>query len=121
MNDSPITVLFLDADNTLWDTDGVYEEAQLVLLRRLEEHLNVRLHDLDRLGFVRSIDQALALRHHKGLRYPPRFLVKALALALTGTKTMDAVRLAWSGGYESDRLTEEAVSFMEKEMTDGLR
>jgi hypothetical protein len=30
------TYLFTDADNTLWDTDTVYAEAQLALLRDLE-------------------------------------------------------------------------------------
>jgi len=50
MNDSPITVVFLDADNTLWDTDGVYEQAQLALLTHVEDRLKTRLHDPDRLG-----------------------------------------------------------------------
>ena len=121
MNDSPITVVFLDADNTLWDTDGVYEQAQLALLTHVEDRLKTRLHDPDRLGFVRSIDQALAERHHAGLRYPHRFLVKALALALTGTEMMDAVRLAWSGGAESGRLTDDAVSRIEGQIVDDLQ
>lgn len=95
---SPVTVVFIDADNTLWDTDGVYADAQLALLNELEDRLDVQLLEPDRLAFVRAIDQGLATRHHEGLRYPPRFLIKALALALTGSDKTSAIRLAWSGG-----------------------
>ena len=55
--DSPVTVVFIDADNTLWDTDGVYADAQLALLNELEDRLGVQFPELDRLAFVRSIDQ----------------------------------------------------------------
>ena len=80
---SPVTAIFIDADNTLWDTDGVFADAQLALLNELEDRLGVQFPEPDRLAFVRAIDQGLAERHHEGLRYPPRFLIKALALALT--------------------------------------
>lgn len=120
MSDSPITVLFIDADNTLWDTDGVYERAQLGLLTHLEDHLAIRFQEHDRLAFVRSIDQGLAERHHAGLRYPPRFLVKALALALAGCEKTDAVRLAWSGGREADRLPADVLHQIESQMIEDL-
>lgn len=91
--------LFIDADNTLWDTDAVFAEAQLALLAATEERLS-RLADADdRLGFVRAVDQALAQRHHAGLRYPPRLLVRALELALSGASADDAARNAWRGGH----------------------
>jgi len=72
---SPVTAVFIDADNTLWDTDGVFADAQLALLKELEDHLGVQFPEPDRLAFVRAIDQGLAERHHEGLRYPPRFLI----------------------------------------------
>jgi putative hydrolase of the HAD superfamily len=119
--DSPVTVVFIDADNTLWDTDGVYADAQLALLNELEDRLGVQFPELDRLAFVRSIDQGLAERHHEGLRYPPRFLIKALALALTGSDKTSAIRLAWSGGIEANRLTNETVQQVETRMVQDLR
>ncbi|NKC23436.1 hypothetical protein HED50_22875 [Ochrobactrum oryzae] len=36
------------------------------------------------MEYVRGFDQAIAERHHLGLRYPPRLLVNAIALALRG-------------------------------------
>jgi len=117
---SPATVVFIDADNTLWDTDGVYADAQLALLREVENQVGVKASGQDRLAFIRSIDQALAERHHEGLRYPPRFLVKALALALTGSETANAIRLAWSGGVDSYRLSSEVVQQLESRMIQDL-
>jgi putative hydrolase of the HAD superfamily len=120
-SNSPAAVVFIDADNTLWDTDGVYANAQLALLNELEDRLAVQFPESDRLTFVRDIDQELAARHHEGLRYPPRFLIKALALALTGSDKTSAIRLAWSGGSEANRLTSEDVHEAEERMIDNLR
>ncbi len=100
-------VLFLDADNTLWDTNGVYSAAQMRLLSQVEQHVG-RVADVsDRLAYLRTFDQGLAERHHAGLRYPPRFLVKALALALTGMAERDAIRRSWSGGPNDERLPKD--------------
>lgn len=118
---SPATVVFIDADNTLWDTDGVYADAQLALLKEVEDRLGVETAGPERLAFIRSIDQGLAERHHEGLRYPARFLIKALALALTGSEIASAIRLAWSGGVESNRLSNEIVQQLESRMMQDLR
>lgn len=67
-----------DADNTLWETDGVYASAQLELLRRVEEDYGVNVKADDRLQFVRNFDQALAFRHPSGLRYPVDLLVQTI-------------------------------------------
>lgn len=75
-------VVFIDADNTLWDTNRVYADAQLSLLTDVERASGRRAKVDNRLGWLREIDQALAERHHAGLRYPPRLLAKAVALAL---------------------------------------
>ena len=93
-------VVFVDADNTLWDTNGVYGQAQLALLAAVETRVDQRAPAKDRLAWLRGIDQALAERHHAGLRYPPRLLAKATALALSGHDAVTAARLAWSGGRE---------------------
>lgn len=92
-SNDPVTV-FVDADNTLWDTDGVFAAAQLNLLLAIEEATGQKSNESDRLAFVRVADQALAERHHAGLRYPPRLLVNALADTLHGEDAERSARLA---------------------------
>ncbi len=79
-------ILFLtDADNTLWDTDGVFRHAQLRLLSDVKKQIpgavNSEEHEL---AFLRCYDQAIAERHHSGLKYPPDLLVRALTIGLSG-------------------------------------
>lgn len=87
-------VVFVDADNTLWGTDAVYAKSQDALLARVEEAVNATVHAPDRLLFIRHIDQALAERHHLGLKYPPELLVQATAHALTGHPVERSATLA---------------------------
>jgi putative hydrolase of the HAD superfamily len=89
-----VALLVTDADNTLWNTDTIYANAQLALLSSLEEAIGTRVTSEDRLGFIREIDQKLALAHHQHLRYPPHLLVIALALTLRGTAPTEAVQRA---------------------------
>ncbi|MER9947352.1 HAD family hydrolase [Mesorhizobium sp. M0047] len=98
--DSELVAVFIDADNTLWDTDAVFAGAQLALLRAVESRVGIVTPQADRLLFVRAIDQALAERHHAGLRYPPRLLVRATELALRGVQANDAARAVWNGGKD---------------------
>lgn len=84
-------VVLADADNTLWDTDSVFADAQLQLLSKLEEITQHACIDQDRLAFVRAYDQALAVRHHLHLRYPPQMLVAALAAGLASSCAPDEV------------------------------
>jgi putative hydrolase of the HAD superfamily len=100
--------IFIDADNTLWDTDAVFARAQLALLAATEKRLSCVASASDRLGLVREVDQALAQRHHSGLRYPPRLLVRALELALGGLDADEAVRAAWRGGSTYKITNDEA-------------
>jgi putative hydrolase of the HAD superfamily len=93
-------VVFVDADNTLWDTNGVFAAEQLALLSEIEESVGTSVSVPDRLAFVRSLDQSLAERHHAGLRYPPRLLIRAIALTLSGVPTDVATRQAWYGDLE---------------------
>ncbi len=95
-SNTPATV-FVDADNTLWDTDGVFAAAQLNLLGAIEDVTGRTCSEIDRLAFVRLTDQGLAERHHLGLRYPPRLLVSALAAVLHGEDSELAVGRALNG------------------------
>lgn len=76
--------LFTDADNTLWDTNRVFAEAQLGLLDAVERHSGQSARHDDRLAFVRKHDQRIAAKDHRGLKYPPAFLVQALWSDLSG-------------------------------------
>lgn len=110
-------LVFVDADNTLWDTDGVFARAQLSLLSAVED-ATAKLGPAEgRLAYVRSFDQAIAEHHHLGLRYPPRLLVQAIALALQGLSRQEAIRRAWSDGSKSG-LTPEAVLQIERTFFD---
>jgi putative hydrolase of the HAD superfamily len=100
--------LFIDADNTLWDTDRVFAEAQLQLLEHVEKAVAAAAPDGDRLAFVRAVDQALAERHHDGLRYPPRLLARALAEALGGLSAERAARRTLVDGSASVLSANEA-------------
>jgi putative hydrolase of the HAD superfamily len=79
---NPLVVI--DADNTLWDTDAVYAEAQLELLQRVENAVdrNLEGNSERRLLFVRQLDQELAASHPAHLRYPPALLAAAIRRAL---------------------------------------
>jgi putative hydrolase of the HAD superfamily len=70
--------LFTDADNTLWDTNQVFAEAQLQLLEAVEHGVGRSYIGADRLEFVRRHDQMIAAHDHRGLKYPPQFLIKKL-------------------------------------------
>lgn len=89
--------VFVDADNTLWDTDSIFASAQLHLLANVESAAGISTTAEDRLAFIREFDQQLAERHHKGLRYPPRLLARAAAFGLMGISAARAARSAWTG------------------------
>jgi putative hydrolase of the HAD superfamily len=93
----PEHLLVTDADNTLWDTDAVYRNAQLSLLDKVERLAGASSNAPDRLGYLREVDQRLSLGHHSGLRYPPALLVLALRARLGGTRVDQAVRQALVG------------------------
>lgn len=86
-----------DADNTLWDTDAVYREAQLALLADVELAVGVELASSNRLAFLREIDQSIAQAHHSGLKYPGELLARGLALRLCGKPLKEAARIALHG------------------------
>ncbi len=114
-------VVFVDADNTLWDTNQIYADAQLALLTDVEHASGRHATADDRLAWLRQIDQALAERHHAGLRYPARLLAKATALALKGEDIPTATRLAWSGGRAETQLDEDAARRIESTFLQRLK
>lgn len=85
-------VILADADNTLWDTDAVFAEAQLRLLEAVERTtgLSAPSGTDDRLAWVRRYDQAIATIHHRRFGYPPPLPVRALAMGLAGAPPADA-------------------------------
>lgn len=113
---APATV-FVDADNTLWDTDSVFADAQRNMLKRVEAATNVAADADDRLAYVRAVDQAIAERHHARLRYPPKLLVRGLEEALAG---LPAERAAWRNSFRN-RLSDERVGEIEQAFFVDLR
>lgn len=103
--------VFVDADNTLWDTDGVFAAAQLRLFEDVGAALPAIRETAAPLEFLRHVDQAIAERHHDGLRYPPILLVRALERALAGETADAAARAACRGrhAYQIDGVTAEEI------------
>lgn len=89
-------LVFIDADNTLWDTNAVYKDAQLWLLGAVEAAVGVTAPTDERLAYVREVDQAIAAQHHGGLRYPTQILARAIALVLSGEPVNRAVKRVWT-------------------------
>lgn len=71
-----------DADNTLWDTNSVYRDAQLAYFDEVLRLARVNVNIDDRLAYLRNIDQAIAAKHKDHFRYPPFLLAEALYSAL---------------------------------------
>lgn len=94
---SPRYVLIVDADNTLWDTNEVFARAQLRLLEVTEQATGKMCPATDRLDFVRSYDQAIAVKHHLHLKYPAQLLVAAIGAGLCGTDPAIAAELVIRG------------------------
>jgi putative hydrolase of the HAD superfamily len=93
------TTIYTDADNTLWDTDSVYQAAQCALLEQIEHLEGHATNTQDRLAFVREYDQAIATLHHEHLRYPVELLAHALLLGLRRISSSEAAnRVIREGG-----------------------
>jgi len=107
-------VVLTDADNTLWDTDSVFSDAQLRLLSSVEKMTAEPYTKDDRLEFVRRYDQALAAIHHAHLKYPPTLLVRALEMALHGTDPSTAATVVCRGGHSSS-LEQSAIDLAVEE------
>ena len=123
--------IYTDADNTLWDTDALFAEAQLGLLDAAEGLTGIRGPSAHRLEYVRTFDQAIAARHHQQLRYPARLLVRALSDGLRGISAEVAAEQALSSGAIPLDVESEAIRIYEATLngmppilggvTEGLR
>lgn len=102
-------IILTDADNTLWDTDAVFINAQIELLSVVEAATSTRCREDDKLAFVRRYDQALAALHHAHLRYPPSMLVLALVLGLNGTDSTAAAESVIRGRIPISTLSHSIV------------
>ncbi len=121
-NDRPYrATVFVDADNTLWDTDRVYADAQRSMLTEVEAATQRAYRGDDRLAFVREVDQAIAERHHSGLRYPPGLLAHALALKLAGESTSAAVRRVLRETGYGEALNAEIAKQIEDRFLSALK
>lgn len=118
--DHAAPVVCLDADNTLWDTDGVFAAAQLRLLANVIATIGIDAAAQDRLAYVREIDQELASRHHLGLRYPARLLIAALCHRLLGDESALAARKTWNDP-SAIPLDKEIAEEIEKQYLADLR
>ncbi|WP_083338407.1 HAD family hydrolase [Ensifer sp. LCM 4579] len=117
--DHAAPVVCLDADNTLWDTDGVFAAAQLRLLANVITATGIDMAGEDRLAYVREIDQELASRHHLGLRYPARLLIAALCHRLLGDDPGLAARKTWNDP-STIPLAKEVAEEIEKQYLSDL-
>lgn len=106
--------VYTDADNTLWDTDGLYVDAQLSLLSAAELIAKHAGPATGRLEFVRQYDQAIAARHHAHLRYPPALLLRAIVDGLKGVPSEQAAsHVVRYGHAPTERETVALQSFGE--------
>lgn len=87
-------ILVIDGDNTLWDTNGVFEKAQRWLLRSLRK---ARPRDLTTLSFeqLRKVDDLL-IQESGRHEYDFELLVLALLFLQKGSTEKDSVSFALS-------------------------
>lgn len=90
-------VILTDADNTLWDTNTIFTRAQLLMLELVETAVGSTLPYPHRLRWLRGYDEAIAQVHPHHFRYPPKLLVQALALGLSGSDPKEAANAALAG------------------------
>jgi len=106
-----MTILWAtDADNTLWDTNSAYANAQLNLLHAVEEALQIKKEYRDRLQYIRDLDQRISKLHHLGLRYPTEILVSALTKRLQGLSSESAVKQSLLEGINHSNNLAKALS-----------
>lgn len=103
-------IILADADNTLWDTNSVFANGQLKLLELVEQFSGLACPELDRLGFVRAYDQAIASRHHLHLKYPKQMLVATLAAGLRSELPDIAAEAALYGRPATHCLSERQIT-----------
>lgn len=76
-------VVVFDADNTLWDTNALYANAQKALVIGLEKMTGGKVEG-DRVSYLRRFDEEIAKGHENGFRYPIHLLVERIYDELAG-------------------------------------
>jgi phosphoglycolate phosphatase-like HAD superfamily hydrolase len=103
-------VVILDGDNTLWDTNSSFEQAQLAILATLES-AGHRLIATDKLATLRRVDHEL-IAHFGVKEYEFRVLVLALVRLAEGLSPREAAARAARDGAKSaedEVIVEEAM------------
>jgi putative hydrolase of the HAD superfamily len=108
--------IYTDADNTLWDTNAIFETAQLKMLSSAETIAGRPAPEEQRVEFLRRYDQAIAKRHHSKLRYPPPLLIRALMLGLEGMSPDDAAVKVIARGAVPDAEEARAIGVYQTEL-----
>lgn len=109
-----------DADNTLWDLDGVFVQEQLVLLEAVERAVGGRTTDPDRQAMVRRLDGELTNSHPAGRFYPKELLVHRLADAVADRSCDLDVTTARTLVARLEQAVEHAVPRLFEGVASGL-
>jgi len=88
------TLVVTDADNTLWDTNKGYEDAQLGLLEGVERFVNIHADVADRLEYIRELDRAIVSKLGGRWAYAAHILSNALHQRLSGQSIERSVEQA---------------------------
>ena len=103
-------VIVFDADNTLWDTNELYAQAQETLVARLEKLTGKRVVG-DRVAYLRRFDEEIAQNHPDGFRYPIRLLTERMYQELSGkVSSLPPDAAAVFGEFEHEYLSTIAGS-----------
>lgn len=88
--------VYIDADNTLYNTTKVFARAQLGMLERAEAQAGTTagVAEDKRLSYVREVSEHIAELDHRDLKYPPSYLHRALVYRLSGATAENAAKLA---------------------------
>ena len=90
MKDRIAAILILDGDNTLWDTNAVFENAQLNMLRNLVKE-NLNIDSAKEFSRLREFDDIL-VKHYKKHEYDFSVLALSLYLFYKGLEWDEAIR-----------------------------
>ncbi len=84
------TIVMTAAGNVLWDSNRVFDSAQVQLVLGLCKTLNVA-EPANPSEYVRRLDQQIAATNEVGLRYPAELLVQALLSSLVSNAAIGTV------------------------------
>jgi FMN phosphatase YigB (HAD superfamily) len=92
MKDGIAVILIVDGDNTLWDTNVIFENAQLNMLRNLNKE-NLNIDPETEISRLREFDDVL-VRHYNKHEYDFSVLALSLYSFYKGLERDEAIRRA---------------------------